>query len=132
MAISTNLKRLIWIDTNAASLAFLFLITLRHFFASLFGLPVYLITIMAIIALCYAMYGWQLIFRKDRSAKQVLPLIIGNVAYGIMCLSVLAWHSDMIKPIGCAYLLFDASIAFLLAAVEWQAYRSEPVENNAQ
>lgn len=132
MAKSINLKKLIWIDASAASLAFLSLITFRHCFAPLFGLPIALLTLMASIALCYATYGWQLILRKTYNYNWLFPLAIGNAAYGIMCLSALAWHSDMITPIGCVYLLFDASIVFLLTAVEWQAYQRDRTANNKQ
>jgi hypothetical protein len=118
-----TLKKLIWIDACAALTAVLVLMGFKNMFVSLFNLPEYLFTNLAIVAFCYAIYGFNLTRQKRFSLLWVKILAIANAVYALFCLYLIFVFYEKATFFGVCYLLFDFAIVALLSYLEWQQYQ---------
>jgi hypothetical protein len=118
-----TLKRLIWIDAYAALTAVLVLVSFKNIFVSLFNLPEYLFTNLAIVAFCYAIYGFNLARQERFSLLWVKILAIANAVYALFCLYLVIVFYEKATFLGVCYLLFDFAIVALLSYLEWQQYQ---------
>jgi CDP-diglyceride synthetase len=118
-----TLKRLIWIDACAALTAVVVLVSFKKVFVSLFNLPEYLFTNLAIVAFCYAIYSFNLACQKNYSLLFVKILAIANAVYALVCLYLVLVFYKTATLLGICYLLLDFIIVATLAYLEGQQYQ---------
>ena len=124
-----TLKRLIWLDACAALTAVVVLVSLKKAFVSLFNLPEYVFTNLAIIAFCYTIYAFNLARQKDYSLIFVKLLAIANAVYALICLYLVFVFYETATFLGVCYLLFDFTIVATLAYLEGQQYLKHKKED---
>jgi hypothetical protein len=124
-----TLKKLIWIDACAALTAVIVLLSFKNIFVSLFNLPKYLFTNLAIVAFCYAIYGFNLARQKRFSLLFVKILAIANAVYALFCLYLIFVFYEKATFLGVCYLLFDFAIVAILSYLEWQQYQIHQKED---
>lgn len=114
------LNRLIWIDGLAALLVGAGMLPLRHFLADLLHLPLWLITVQAIVNLCYAYYSLTLAKHWENPVAKVRLLSIANMSYAFLAIGLLCYFYNTCSAWGVAF--FVAEVVFIggLGVLEWK------------
>ncbi|WP_273210209.1 hypothetical protein [Runella zeae] len=115
-----RLKKLLWFDAIAATVAATGIFFLKDLMQPYLGLPSALLSGMGFTALVFALYGFHLLMRKITSKRWIQILIYGNATYAIFCLVLSLYFLFKIPWIGIVYLWIDTAIVETLSYIEWK------------
>ena len=88
--------------------------------APLLGLPRPLIVGVALANLAYGCFSFTLNRRPQRPLALLNTLIIGNVAWGVLCLGIAAYVWSDATVLGRLHVLLEAVLVAGLGLVEWR------------
>lgn len=115
-------QRVLWIDGLAALSAGLFVLALRGVLATLYVLPLDLITIIGIVNLGYSAFSLTLASRP-RSARPmtlIVSLAAANGVWACVCAFLVMRHWSAASLLGLAHIAFEGAFVLALAAIEWR------------
>lgn len=121
-----KLRTLIRMDGLAALASGCAVLLVRPWIAEWSGLPADTLVSMAAISLVYAAYSLTLSMRAVIPIFGVKALIAANLVWAVVCIGVLAGHSQTATVLGCAYLLIEALLVAALAWLERRELSSLP------
>ena len=117
-------KKLFLIDgAGALTSAFFLGIILVHF-NSLFGMPVPVLYILALLACVFAVYSLSCFFLLKRNWRTfLLPIAIINALYCCLTLALVIYFFSQLTTLGILYFVGEILIIIGLVSVEFSAYR---------
>lgn len=118
------LPHVLWVDGLAGLSAGVIVLTLRQVLASLYGLPLEVITFVGFVNLAYAPVGLTLAPRARRPVAAIVALAAANGLWACTCVALAVRYGLRATTLGLATLLCEAVIVAGLAVVEWR-YRRE-------
>ena len=93
---------------------------LRDWLATLYALPVELLTVTAIINLMYGSYSCTLALRTHRGLVAVKVLAVANGLWAPVCIGLVIYWWSTLTGFGMAHFLAEAAIVVTLAVLEWR------------
>lgn len=116
-------KSILWLDGAAGCAAGLFVLALRTFLAELHRFPLGLVTFLGVVNLAYASYSGTLAIRASRgrtpSRLAIDVLVVANLAWVVVCASIVALHARTASIFGIAHVSFEAVFVGTLGIVEF-------------
>ena len=123
--IKSNPKLLFLIDGFGALLSAFLLGVVLVKFESLFGIPVSVLHILAIIPCGFAVYDFICYLWLKRSLSPFLKGIAwANLIYSIISLTMAAFHYQSITILGWTYILIEILIILVLVKLEFKTASS--------
>lgn len=118
-------KNLLRIDASAAALSGITSALFGGWMARWFHLPRGLLTTLACVSFAYALFSGSLAWRGSRSRTLLTLLVVANAVYAVGCCFLAAGFWGVANGLGVGYLLAEAGVVTVLAAVEWRVKRRE-------
>jgi len=116
----TDLRNLLWIDCAAGAAVGVAVLGLSGWLADLYALPRGLLLATGAANLLYAAFSFSLAVRRRRTLPWVSALAAANVAWGAVCVGLLAAFGGSASAFGVAHLAAEAVFVGGLGAVEWR------------
>lgn len=113
------LRNLLWVDCIAGALAGAAMLVLGGWLGELYGVPRGLLRFMGAANLLYASYSFSLALRTTRPPELILLLVLANLAWAAVCLTLAVVFRDSADPLGMAHLIAEAAFVGGLACLEW-------------
>ncbi len=108
-------RHLLWVDCIAGGIVGLGMLLLRDWLVLLYELPASILVVMALANLVYASFSFSLVRRPTRPRSQLKLLAGANIAWGVVCLGLLATGPS---GVGIALLVFEAIFVAGLGLLE--------------
>ena len=116
-----NPKNLIGLDAIGALVSCLFIGGLMIPFQSYIGIPLSLLTSLALLAALFCLHSSLAYFRYPQSYKMHLRVMaLGNLLYTLFTIGILILFHHQISLIGRIYFLIELSILCILVILEWR------------
>lgn len=115
-----NPKQLFFVDGLGAGLtAFSLSVLLANFEAS-FGMPVPVLTVLALIATFYAFYSFGCYFFLRHNWHPYLRAIaVANLLYGVATASLVVRHYEQLTLLGLGYFAIELLVLAILVGLEF-------------
>ncbi len=113
-------EKILWIDGGAAIVVGTFVLLVHELLSSLYGLPTYIVLILASGNLLYSIYSLTLALKPSRRLLAIKTLVLGNLIWATFCLSVVYVHYATATQIGLFFISFEAVFVIVLAILEWR------------
>lgn len=120
-----RLRPLLWFDCTAGGVVGVAMLALSGVLSPLFGIPRAVLVTTAIVNLMYGAFSFSLARRPEAPRRLVRVLIIANLAWMPVCVTLAAVHAGPGSWLGVAYLLAEGLFVAVLAAVEARAASSD-------
>ena len=124
MEMSDRTKRVLTLDSGAGCAFGLMLFGFHPLFVSLWGFPETLVWFLAATHLTYGLgSGLLLMYAKRRQSiprRGLMTLIVGNIAWGLFCVGLLAYLWPDATIIGRGQLIVEALFVAGLGVVEYR------------
>lgn len=95
-------------------------LVLRDWLATLYALPVELLTMTAIVNLAYGSFSFSLACRARRPLGLLRLLALANAMWAPVCIGLIVYWWPVLTAFGLAHFLGEALIVVALAALEWR------------
>jgi hypothetical protein len=111
--------RLLWIDSGAACLAGLTVLSLSGWLSRLHALPRGLLIAMGAANLAYAAYSGSLAIRARRPRLAIVALVVANALWAVLCAVLAVRFAATASGFGLAHLIGEGLFVGGLAGLEW-------------
>ncbi|MFN3378247.1 MAG: hypothetical protein ACK41O_02270 [Runella zeae] len=98
-----RLKKLIWFDATAATVAATGVFFWKDLMQPYLGFPSALLSGMGFTAFVFALYGFHLLMRKITSKRWIQILIYGNAIYSFFCVASSVYFLSKATWMGIVY-----------------------------
>ncbi|WP_452597256.1 hypothetical protein [Pontimicrobium sp. MEBiC01747] len=116
-----NPKKLFLIDGFGAILSAFLLGVILVKFEIIFGIPISVLYILAIIPIFFAAYDFYCYRKRNQNTGLLLKgIAILNLMYCFTSLGLIFYHFNTIKVLGWTYILVEIVIVFSLAIIEFR------------
>lgn len=112
--------RLLWIDCTAGALVGVLIIALSGWLSELEGLPQSVLLFTGVVNLLYASYSFSLAVRAVRPMHLIKLLVVANLAWVPVCITLVVYFRETITVFGILQLLGEAVFVGGLALLEWR------------
>lgn len=108
--------------------AFFLFFVLRNF-PEYFGMPVEILTALAIIAACFMLYSaCCYVFHGEKVTLLILIISFANLAYCVLTLSLMIIYAQTLTLLGLVYFSVEITLVCMLAYVEIGVVRGKPTQ----
>lgn len=115
-----EMRTLLWLDGAAGAVVGTVVLGLSGWLAGLYALPRGLLLATGAANLLYAAYALALARRRPRPLPWVAALAVANLAWGAVCVGLLAMVGGSASAFGIAHLAAEAVFVGGLGALEWR------------
>ncbi len=113
-------RRLLWVDGLAALSAGVAVLLVSGWLSAWYRLPQDLLVCIGLVNVAYAAYSISLALRSVRPQKLILLLVVANLTWAGVCLTLAINHSDTARIFGLAHLFGEGMFVGCLACLEWR------------
>lgn len=115
-------KQLFFVDGIGAWLsAFLLSMVLANFIPA-FGMPLHILTILALIPGFFAFYSFGCyFFLRDNWGPYLIAIAMANVLYCCLTLGLVIYHYEKLTSLGVGYFVLEMIVIVLLTILEFKA-----------
>jgi len=112
---------LLWMDSRAGLLVGALTLALGYWLAPWYGLSLPLLLLIAAANLAYGAFSaWLLARPRPRPLGLIQALVVANLAWALVCLSLVAAHFAEARWLGLTHLVSEAVFVGGLAVLEWR------------
>lgn len=122
-------ERLLLVDWTGAALVGFATISLSDWLSALGGLPRSVLLGVGLANLVYGAFSLFLWRHSARSMGLVVALVMANLVWSVVCLSLLWTYWSIVTPIAVLHLGGEATYVGVLALLEWR-FRASLVGND--
>lgn len=95
-------------------------------FESFFGMPSYILWMLAVIAFCFSIYSFVCHFIVKKYFKvRLATIIIANTFYCVLTTALIIAHFDKLTVFGLAYFIGEIFVILLLTLLEYTIFKME-------
>lgn len=125
------LPRVLWADALVSALTGLLHLAASGSLSQLTGLPTALLTGTGLFYLVYAAtVGWMA--SRDPSPRALVMLVaVGNIAWGLACIGLLAAGTWPTTALGNAWVMVQALAVIVLGELQWLGLRASAPSHRA-
>jgi hypothetical protein len=119
--LTTNPKKIFLVDALGALLTAFNLFAVLRTFSEHVGMPKYVLTFLAVIALFFFIYSTSCYLVLTQNWKPYLKLIsIANLLYCLLTIGLVLYYWQTIKAIGLIYFSVEVLVIFTLVYFEYR------------
>lgn len=120
--INSNPKQFFLLDAMGACLTVLFLTGILIPFQQLFGMPLPVLKILALVGILLAFFSFGCFFFAKRSTARYLKAIAtSNILYCCLTTFFIVYHFENLTILGLAYFLAEKALILTLAYLEMRS-----------
>jgi hypothetical protein len=114
-----QLRNLLWLDSFAALIAGVAVISLSGWLSQLHELPQSFLVWIGLMNIIYGSFSFSLAIRAKRSKSLIVMLVIANTVWAVFCVVAAVALVDTASFFGLAHLIVEGFFVGGLAALEW-------------
>ena len=122
--LQNNPKQIFLIDAIGAFLSALFLIAILGTFQAFFGMPMKIIYILSLLAVCFSIYSISCYFFIPNNWKPFLKdIIIANSCYCLLTIGMVVYFYQDLTALGVVYFLLELLVIIILVSFEIKMFK---------
>jgi hypothetical protein len=120
-------RAILWIDSVGGCAAGVIVLSIHDWLSALYEFPLSLVLLFGAANLGYGTYSGTLAtlaaLGRTPGRKAIEALISANLAWTLVCITVLATHWHSASPFGLLHAAVEGAYVAALAVIEWRRVR---------